>query len=239
MVVISGLTVTYNRWGQAVNALNNICLSVMTGQWVMLVGHNGSGKSTLLKAIGGQVTPSAGTISVSGECPSDLRPIDLAARVFHVHQDPLAGTAAKMTLFENLLVADHAADGANRRQLLDKYRSLLAPVGLDGRMNQLVQYLSGGERQLVALLIAQLRPSRLLLLDEPLAALDPSRAKLCLDLITKLHHEGRTIMMVTHDRSLVRAGDRTIALHDGCVTHDCVGPLRDHGEFEEQLLAHG
>lgn len=106
---VDGLTVTFNRWGQTVSALNSLSFSIPAGQWVMLVGHNGSGKSTLLKTIAGQISPSKGKVIVAGVSPDDLRASDLADRVFYVHQDPLAGTAAKLTLFENLFVADHQA----------------------------------------------------------------------------------------------------------------------------------
>jgi putative ABC transport system ATP-binding protein len=160
----------------------------------------------------------------------------MAEHVFHVHQDPLMGTAPKLTLFENLMVADHQAqaEGTSRRELAEKYHELLRPIGLADRMKQLARYLSGGERQLIALLIARLRPSSLMLLDEPLAALDPEKAELCLDLIRTLHREGRTIVQVTHDPSLaLSGGDRTVALRDGRIVYDRKDTERELTELQE------
>jgi putative tryptophan/tyrosine transport system ATP-binding protein len=233
---IEGLTVTFNRWGQTVTALDNLTLSITSGQWVMLVGHNGSGKSTLFKTISGQIRPTKGNVVVDHVRISELDTAGLSGRIFFVHQNPLAGTAAKLTLFENLLVADHQAqlEGTPKRQLTEKYEQLLSLVGLADRMNQLVQYLSGGERQLIALLIAKLRPSRLLLLDEPLAALDPTRSKICIDLIAQLHNDGRTIIQITHDQTLASSiGERTLILSHGTLARDEQGTSRRRQHLDE------
>ena len=235
-VEIKDLTVTFSRWGQTVTALNHVNLAIPKGQWVMLVGHNGSGKSTLLRAISARLTPNAGQISIEEKQVTRMSSSEIAKQVFHVHQDPLIGTAPKLTLFENLMVADHQAqvEGASRRELTQKYRELLQPLGLADRMKQLARYLSGGERQLIALLIARLRSASLLLLDEPLAALDPSKAETCMNVITNLHSEGATIIQVTHDPSLaISAGGRTLALRDGRFVYDQLGKERKLADLEE------
>jgi putative ABC transport system ATP-binding protein len=223
VVEIRDLTVTFSRWGQTVTALNHVNLTIPSGQWVMLVGHNGSGKSTLLKAISGRLTPNGGQITLGGKQVTKMSSSEIAEHVFHVHQDPLMGTAPKLTLFENLMVADHKAqvEGTSRRELAHKYRELLQPLGLADRMKQLARYLSGGERQLIALLIARLRPASLLLLDEPLAALDPLKADLCMREVQALSQEGKTILQVTHDERLaVEAGHRTLAIQAGRIVYD-------------------
>lgn len=230
------LTISFSRWGQSVKALDKVTLSIPAGQWVMLVGHNGSGKSTLLKAMSGHLTPDWGEIKINGRQLNGLRASRIAEHVFHVYQDPLMGTAPKLTLFENLMVADYQAlaEGTPRRDLVEKYHELLRPLGLADRMKQLAQYLSGGERQLIALLIARLRPSSLILLDEPLAALDPVKAELCLDLIRTLHRDERTIVQVTHDPSLaLSGGGRTVALRKGRIVYDKKGTERVLTEFQE------
>lgn len=222
-VEIRDLTVTFSRWGQTVTALDHVNLTIPMGQWVMLVGHNGSGKSTLLKAISGRLTPDGGQIAIGGKQANRMSSSDIAEQVFHVHQDPLMGTAPKLTLFENLMVADHKAqvEGTSKRELAQKYQDLLQPLGLAARMKQLARYLSGGERQLIALLIARLRPSSLLLLDEPLAALDPLKAELCMREIQALSQEGKTILQVTHDEHrAVEAGHRTLAIQTGRIVYD-------------------
>lgn len=235
-VEVKDLTVTFSRWGQNIKALDNVNLSIPAGQWVMLIGHNGSGKSTLLKAISGRLDRTYGEINIDGKRVESLRGSLMAERVFHVHQDPLIGTASKLTLFENLMVADHQgqAVGTSKSELLHKYRELLQPLGLADRMKQLARYFSGGERQLIALLIARLRPSSLMLLDEPLAALDPAKTDLCLEQIDLLHKAGRTIIQVTHDPRLAsEVGNRTVALRDGGIVYDERAEDRNHKELHD------
>lgn len=217
------LTVSFSRWGQEVRALDRVALSVPAGQWIMLVGHNGSGKSTLLKAVSARIKPDSGEIKIWGERIEKFPGSLLSEHLFYVHQDPLLGTAPKLTVYENLLIADHQAmvEQTPRSELARKYKDLLRPIGLADRLKQLARYLSGGERQLVALLIARLRPSSIMLLDEPLAALDPAKTELCVDLIRRLHQDQKTIIQVTHDPLLaVTCGDRTIALRDGHLAYD-------------------
>lgn len=240
LLEIRELTVTFSRWGQSVPALDRVNLSIPKGQWVMLVGHNGSGKSTLQRVISGRQTPTHGQVIIDGKQADTLGSSEIARHVFHVHQDPLMGTAPKLTLFENLLVADQQAriNGIPRRELINKYRDLLQPLGLANRMKQLARYLSGGERQLIALLIARLRNASLLLLDEPLAALDPAKAEACMNLISTLHLGGATILQVTHDPSLAAsAGNRTLALRDGRLVLDQLEEERDLAKLEEVWLA--
>ncbi len=236
---IEGLTVTYSRWGQSVHALVDLSLSVPTGQWVILVGHNGSGKSSLLKSIMGQTSITNGKVSIGNDDISCFKLNQLANMFYFVHQNPLAGTAPKLTLFENLLVADREVKNktVGKKALISKYSELLEPVGLQGRLNQLVQNLSGGERQIASLLIALLRPAKILLLDEPLAALDPARAKICIDLIKHLHREGRTILQISHDLSFAKAeGERVVALSDGSIVFDSpTKSIRTSSELDNEL----
>ncbi|MFC1552628.1 ATP-binding cassette domain-containing protein [Candidatus Latescibacterota bacterium] len=235
-VETKNLTVTFSRWGQTVTALDHVNLSIPTGQWVMLVGHNGSGKSTLLKAISNRLNIDTGIIKIDGKQLHKLRVALIAEKVFHVHQDPLLGTAPKLTLFENLMVADYQAqqEGTPRKLLYDKYSDLLQPLGLKDRMKQLARYFSGGERQLIALLIARLRPSSLMLLDEPLAALDPAKADICLELIRSLHQDGRSIIQVTHDPTLALSkGNRTVVLQNGKIVYDKLDTNRQMKEIQE------
>ncbi len=222
-VEVEDLSVSFIRWGQAVKALQNVSVSIPAGQWVMLIGQNGSGKSTLLKTISGRLAPDAGTVRVHGRPVHTMQATAIAECLFHVHQDPLAGTAPKLTLFENLMIADSRAlsSRASKRTLLRKYQAMLEPLGLADRIQQLAGHLSGGERQLIALLIVQLRPCGLVLLDEPLAALDPEKMELCIRVIRSLNEEGKTIIQVTHDENLAMTlGDRTVAIRAGRLVYD-------------------
>jgi len=234
---IEKLSVVFSRWGQSFRALNDCDLSVSTGEWVMLVGPNGSGKSTLLRTISGRIQPEHGRITVSGMDVSNMSIADRAMHMFHIHQDPLLGTAPVLTVFENLAVADYHGrlDREPKSTLAKKYTDLLKPLGLADRMRQPARTLSGGERQLLALLIARLRPAPLVLLDEPLAALDPARAEICLRELVKLHEQGKTMIQVTHEENHAAClGTRTIALNEGRIVYDekssarSVDAIRNH-----------
>ncbi|MEK7676306.1 MAG: ATP-binding cassette domain-containing protein [Verrucomicrobiota bacterium] len=234
-VVIESLHLSYQRWGQRVNALDGVSLSVPRGQWLILVGHNGSGKTSLLRVLSGRAVPDCGHAKINGKAAREMNAGELAESVFLIHQDPLLGTAADLTVLENLAVADSHAASESKRSLQGKYVEMLNPVGLADRMKQPVQTLSGGERQLLALLIARLRPASLILLDEPLAALDPSKAERCLAEIADLRKAGKTIIQVTHDPELASTlGDRTVVMRAGKIVHDAnlqarnVEALRSH-----------
>lgn len=223
IVECRGVSVTFSRWGQTIPALSGFSIEVPDGQWLMVVGANGSGKSTLLRVLSGLIVPAAGEVLIGGAALPLLPLAERAQRVFQVHQNPLKGTAPSLTVFENLLIADPevAASRPHRREQLAKFTELLSQVGLAGQMGQSVGTLSGGERQLLALTIAGLRPAAVLLLDEPTAALDPARAAQCLQLIQQLSDCGKTIIHVTHDMKQASAlGHRTVALRGGCLLAD-------------------
>ena len=222
---IENLGVRFQRWGETVPAITDLSLTVNEGDWVMLIGHNGSGKSTLLRVLAGQIVPACGTVSFGGKAVGGTEGKLGYPPAFLVEQNPLASASAKLTLLENLQVADAGETSAAipRRDLSKKYQQMLASVGLSGQMNQLARYLSGGERQLLSLLIAQLRPSPVLLLDEPLTALDPAKGKLCMQLIADFNKTGRTIIHVTHDHALAfSAGSRVIELERGRIKADTI-----------------
>lgn len=141
-----------------------------------------------------------------------------SSECFFVTQDPLAATADALSLTENLKVADPTAGIAQRSAFYD---SLMMSVGLESRRDQLLRYFSGGERQQIALLVAEIRRPSLLLLDEPFSALDPSRAARCMELLQSIHRRGTTILQVTHDDAMAHSfGDRTVSLANGVICRD-------------------
>lgn len=225
LILLHGIHVTYRRWGQSLTALAGIDLEVKAGEWVMIVGHNGSGKSTLLKVVAGQQEATKGRVEINGS-PQAGGAEGFDSDLFHVCQDPLLGTAEGLTLMENLVVADpsHQRRGPSPGVRRDRYMELLSQFDLAPRANQLLRYFSGGERQQVALIIAKLRNPQILLLDEPLAALDPSRLPGCEQLIASMSAAGCTILQITHDTNTAQTGGhRTIALEAGRILYDRSG----------------
>lgn len=219
---VEQLTVRFSRWGQTLDALKDLSLDVSDHEWVLVLGHNGAGKSTLLKAVAGLIEPTSGIITIRGRRTSGMSASQLAESVFIVHQDPLLGSAPLLTVFENLFAADpQAAKGIPREHLLKRYADLLEPLGLADRLRQPVKLLSGGERQLLAIAVAGVRPAPLILLDEPIAALDPTKSLLCVNEIAKLHAAGKTIVQVAHDtRLLMNHATRSVTIQGSTVSED-------------------
>lgn len=216
-------------------ALDGIDLEVPSGQFVTIIGSNGAGKSTLLNVVAGDVPASCGSVIVDGidvtRWPAPRR-ARLIARVF---QDPMAGTCEGLSIEENMALA--AARGRRRglaRALSHQRREFFRDelknlrLGLDSRLHDRMGLLSGGQRQAVSLLMATLAGSRLLLLDEHVAALDPRTAEFVLDITRRIvRHFELTAMMVTHSmRHALDCGDRTVMLHEGRVVFDIAGPER-------------
>ncbi|OAQ20626.1 ABC transporter ATP-binding protein [Thermosulfurimonas dismutans] len=236
ILYIENLEVSYNRWGQTIKALDGVNLSIPSAQWIMLIGHNGSGKSTLLKAISGRIFLYSGRIFINNKPIEQMTVKEISDSIFYVHQDPLLGTAASLTIFENLYVADWNSKGLSRKQLQEKYLALLEPLGLGNKLKQMAKTLSGGERQLLALTIAHLRPAKIFLLDEPLAALDPKNAEKCMELIKSLYNKGKTIVQVTHDLDLAKKyADRIIVMAHGKIISDFKKEEFDIGDLSNLL----
>lgn len=216
-------------------ALRGLTLEIPTGQFVAVIGSNGAGKSTFLNAISGDQMVDAGKITIDGQDVTKKQAWDRAHLVARVFQDPMAGTCEALTIEENMALA--MARGKRRgfgpslkkqdRELFrDKLR--LLNLGLENRLTDRIGLLSGGQRQAVSLLMASLQPSRILLLDEHTAALDPKTAAFVLELTARIVDEAKlTTMMVTHSmRQALDYGQRTIMLHQGQVVLDVSGDER-------------
>ncbi len=236
MIRVRGLTVTFNRGTpMETPALRGLDLDVAAGEFVTVIGSNGAGKSTLLNAIAGDIDLDAGTVELDRIDVTGWLAARRAALVARVFQDPLSGTCETLTVEENLALATARGRLRGLRPALSRplRRELAARVGalglgLETRLGDRMGLLSGGQRQAVSLLMATLRPSRVLLLDEHAAALDPKTAAYVLSLTTRLVAEhGLTTLMVTHSmRQALDHGTRTVMLHEGRVVLDVAGDER-------------
>jgi thiamine transport system ATP-binding protein len=189
--------------------LHPISLTIATGEVVALTGRSGSGKSTLLKVIAGLVAPTSGSVEIDGS--------DVTAMA--THQRGVGLVFQDRVLFPHLNVAQNVEFGLlqvrprpSRHDRLDRVDSLLRLVGLPGFAGRSVTNLSGGEAQRVALARALAPRPKVLLLDEPLGALDlETRSRLTTDLATLLRAEGTTALHVTHDPTeAARIADRVM-----------------------------
>lgn len=245
MLELIGVTKEYSIDGAARRrALDGIYLSIGRGEFVTIAGTNGAGKSTLIGVISGAVRPDAGRVVIGGrdvtEAPEHVR-ARLVARVF---QDPMAGTSPNLTVEENLALALRRGSRRGlgpgvRRSEIAGLRGRLAEVGLglEDRMRQKAGTLSGGQRQVLALVMATVQRPEILLLDEPTAALDPRTAQIVSGLIAGIVREmSLTALMITHDLGqLLELGTRTILMNSGRIILDASGDTRERLGVEDIL----
>lgn len=236
MMRAQSLFKTFNHGTPLENpVLRGVSLTIESGQFVTVIGSNGAGKSTFLNCISGDITPDRGRLYIDEADVTSMASWQRAGLVARVFQDPLAGTCEGLTIEENLALAmqrgrPRGLGKAVKAELRDQFRAKLArlKLGLENRLADRMGLLSGGQRQAVSLLMASLQPSRLLLLDEHTAALDPKTAAFVMELTDMIVAEGKlTTLMVTHSmRQALDHGDRTIMLHQGQVILDVAGEER-------------
>ena len=198
-------------------ALNGVNLNLNPGDFVTIIGGNGAGKSTTLNAIAGVWAVDEGKIIVDGTDITRLSEHKRAVYLGRVFQDPMTGTAATMSIEENMAIAARRGErrglgwGISRKER-DSYREQLRELNL-------------GQRQAITLLMASLKKPKLLLLDEHTAALDPKTAAKVLEISDKIIVEHNlTAMMVTHNmRDAIAHGNRLIMMHEGRVIYDVAG----------------
>ena len=225
-------------------ALRGMSLDIPAGQFVTVIGSNGAGKSTFLNAISGDQMVDRGRIAIDGLDVTNQPVWARAQRVARVFQDPMAGTCEDLTIEENMALAQQRGLRRGLRRAVkpaerDMFRERLATLGLglENRLSDRIGLLSGGQRQAVSLLMAALQPSRILLLDEHTAALDPRTADFVLRLTSRIVADNQlTTMMVTHSmRQALDVGQRTVMLHQGQVVLDVSGEQRARMDVPDLL----
>jgi putative ABC transport system ATP-binding protein len=213
-------------------ALDGVDLTLDPGDFAVVIGSNGAGKSTLLNSIAGTFPVDAGTILLQGRDITRLAGYRRAGWITRVFQDPMIGTAAAMTIEENLALAERRGRKRRLRLALDRarrdsYRERLRPLalGLEDRLTTPVALLSGGQRQALSLIMAVMSQPALLLLDEHTAALDPRTADLVMQATARVvQGSGLTVLMVTHNmRQAIETGNRLIMMDAGRIRLDVGG----------------
>lgn len=223
---------------------NDFHFAVEKGEFVSVIGSNGSGKTTLLNLICGSMRQEEGVITFQGNDISKDNEHKRARAIGRVFQDPKMGTCGNLTILENMALADSKnksfglGKGVNKKRLA-YYQSLLEPceMGLEQRMNVPVGSLSGGQRQALALVIANMTDIELLILDEHTAALDPKSSEKIMELTDKLVQERQiTTLMVTHNlRFALQYGSRLVMMHEGKVVLDLKGEAKQAAKMEDLL----
>jgi putative ABC transport system ATP-binding protein len=216
LLVARDLTKNYPMNGEAVHALRGVSLTIHPGEFAAVVGPSGSGKSTLLQLIGGIDTPTTGSVEIEGTLLQSLSDRELTrlrlTRLGFVFQR--FHLLPVLTAQENVELP-MAEAGMPRKQRQERAAELLEYVGLTHRTRHRATQLSGGEMQRVAIARALANRPALLLADEPTGELDAATGQEILILFDRLHQDGTTLVVVTHDEHLASQARRTIHMLDG------------------------
>src|SRR5436309_3237912 len=205
--------------GAPVRALRGVDLTMSQGEFVAVMGPSGCGKSTLLNMVAGLDTPSEGDIAVAGESLVGKDENDLA-RMRRKHIGivfQFFNLLEGMSVLENVTLPAVVA-GTPRKQAETRARDLLDLLGLGDKAGKAPGVLSGGQRQRLAIARALANQPTLVLADEPTGALDSAGGDEVMELFRRLHAEGQSIMLVTHDDEVASAADRIVQMRDGKVT---------------------
>ncbi|WP_417417986.1 ABC transporter ATP-binding protein [Hoeflea sp.] len=236
MIRITDAHVTFNPGTPLeTRALRGVDLEVPTGQFLTIIGSNGAGKSTCLNIIAGLIGVARGRIEIDGLDVTNMPVYKRSKMLSRVFQDPKMGTCEDLSIVENFALAYGRTNPRKMRvAITPDMRDAIAEklkvlgLGLENRLNDKVGLLSGGQRQAVSLLMAATGDTKVLLLDEHTAALDPKTADFVLGLTKQIVAElDLTAVMVTHSMSqALHTGDRTVMFHRGKIVFDAGGEAR-------------
>ncbi|HYG81618.1 MAG TPA: ABC transporter ATP-binding protein [Pyrinomonadaceae bacterium] len=212
---------TYQMGSEQVHALHGVSFDVQKGEYVAIIGPSGSGKSTLMNLIGCLDTPTKGEYWINGRNVSEMDDDELARirnkEVGFVFQT--FNLLARATALHNVeLPLIYAGMSAGERH--EKAKQALASVDLAERMTHKPNELSGGQRQRVAIARALVNHPSILLADEPTGALDTHTSYEIMNLFERLHSEGNTIIVVTHEADIAARAHRVISIRDGMIEKD-------------------
>lgn len=222
IIELAGVRRSYRMGDSILEVLRGIDWRVKRGEWACLLGASGSGKTTLLNLIGALEKPDAGMIRVAGTDLAGLsrraaakfrnRRIGFVFQAYHL--------LPELTILENVMRPARFA-GVAKRAARERAESLLATVGLSGRLRHRPSELSGGEQQRAAIARALVNEPELLLADEPTGNLDGRTGSGILDLFGELRsaHPERSIVMITHNREIADLADRVAELTDGVLRY--------------------
>ena len=232
MISLNEISHVFDNGIEKNHVLKSIDLEVPEGQFVTIIGGNGAGKSTLFNVINGNLRPNSGTIYIDGKDVMRKSHIARAAMISRVYQDPNFGVCPDLTIAENMSLANSRGNWSLFRWAIRKkdvayFEERLAEfeLGLETMLRKKASLLSGGQRQVLTLLMATLQKPRLLLLDEHTAALDPRVAKQVMEITKKLVDEQKiTTLMISHNMSdAIEYGDRLLMLDSGEIVFEVYG----------------
>ena len=223
----------YGEGASAVRAVDGINLTADRGEWIAIMGPSGSGKTTLLNLIGCLDQATSGVLRIDGTDTSQLRRADLARfrgetvgfifQQFHL--------VPHLTAIENIMLAQFFHSMTDEGEAMQA----LKQVGMESRASHLPSQLSGGEQQRVAITRALVNDPKIILADEPTGNLDAENQRIVFRLLSDLHAQGRSIVMVTHDENAGRLADRRLNLDHGRIKESLIFSAEENEELDEVL----
>lgn len=217
MLNLQNISVMFNE----TPVLNNINANLKPGDFVVIVGPNGAGKSTLMQTIVGSVLPKEGSLWLDSKDITQTSALKRAPFIGRVHQNPLQGTISDMTVEQNLAIACYKGTKVSFSNAFKKWKKIKqnsSQIGLDKDfLSKPMAKLSGGQRQLIAFIMATIHPCKILLLDEPTAALDPKSSEQMLESIDNFVKTHKPItLLVTHNLDdALRMGNQLWIIKEG------------------------
>ncbi|MBT8799659.1 ABC transporter ATP-binding protein [Lactobacillus delbrueckii subsp. bulgaricus] len=210
--------------------LGKLSLKIKPGDFICLLGGNGADKSTLLNVLAGAIQPTSGKILHAGKDISKESEVKRSSYIARVFQDPKLGTAPRMTVAENLLLAAKRGQKRGLKENIPAFKEALEKVNPDlaGKLDLPVDQLSGGQRQALSFVMATYNKPELLLLDEHIAALDPRYSRKLMEATDEqIRAKKITAVMITHHmEDALKYGNRLLVLDHGQISHDYQGQAK-------------
>ena len=233
LIQLIGLTKTYGEGSAAVRAVDDISFTANSGEWIAIMGPSGSGKTTLLNLIGCLDQASSGRLLIGGTDTSRLRRSELV----HFRSETVGFVFQQFHLVPHLTALENVMLAQYFHSMTDETEALAAlkQVDLADRASHLPSQLSGGEQQRVAIARALVNDPKIILADEPTGNLDAENQRIVFDLLSRLHGQGRTIVMVTHDENAGKLADRRVQLEHGRIKETLVFSAEENQDFDEVL----
>lgn len=221
MLEIKKITKVYKMGEVLVNALRGISFHIDKGQFVAIMGPSGSGKSTLMHIIGCLDHPSEGSFIMDGEDISKVNDNKLA----EIRNKKIGFVFQQFNLLNRVNILNNVEvpliyAGVNSKKRKNLVKQVLENVGLSNRLKHRPNEISGGEKQRAAIARALVNNPLIILADEPTGNLDSKNGEEIMKIFNKLHQEGHTIIIVTHELEVAKYAQRIIHLHDGLIEND-------------------
>jgi len=221
IISIQSVSKIYNLGETVVKALDNVSLSIFENDYISIMGPSGSGKSTLMNIIGCLDVPTKGKYKFKDELISEMDDNQLA----NIRNEKIGFVFQTFNLLPKLNAMQNVEvpliySSLGRKERIERAEEALHIVGLQDRMTHKPNELSGGQRQRVAIARALVNKPSIILADEPTGNLDSKSGNEILKFFSKLHKDGNTIIMVTHEESVAKLSKRRIDIFDGKIARD-------------------